>query len=721
MKRLLSLALSTALLAALALPASAAEENADARLANVTQAVKSTLSLDTGGYDTFHGGRSDELSTVWELSWEGGQRSLSIQALEDGTVISLNRWEYDPSPASRWGNSFPAFPENGGADARALAEDFLNRVLRQGETVELAESKRLLSSSSSSWSGTIALNGLPSPLYWSIRVENGMVEHFSREMPETTVIGGVPSPDAQAGRAKAAEDLGGTLKLRLEYVLEKPGGTRAVLRYTPERTHEFQADAITGALIDVTELEEKLSSGFKNTASGAIAAADSAEAAEEERGGLTEAEQEGIRKMEGVLSEEALDKALRAESAYGLRGYALVSSAYTTDFAGRSGVFCTLRYARTDNGQRLTRNITVDAKTGSVENIWSSAPLGRDKQVSEEEALKKAEAFLKTWSPDRDLVLYQSDSEIMPWRMETQADWHFTFAQKVNGLPFRGNAVHVGVDSVDGSIYRLSCQWDEDVTFDTATGLISMETALSAWAGSYEAVLAYRSVPRKLTRADPVQARLMNQGMEYYYALHLTYALEREGNFEGVDAKTGALVQEGRSTQREPLAYTDISGNSAKADIEKLAEYGVGYASERFYPSKNITQWELVALLESLQGAAIDPGAAAADARDSAYYNACRLGLLRAAERDDEAILSRETLVKMLLNAAGYGPAARLSREIFTCDYSDKQSIFAAELGYAAIAQALGMASGTYAGSRLATRGEAASMLCRLLERDATS
>ena len=41
----------------------------------------------------------------------------------------------------------------------------------------------------------------------------------------------------------------------------------------------------------------------------------------------------------------------------------------------------------------------------------------------------------------------------------------------------------------------------------------------------------------------------------------------------------------------------------------------------------------------------------------------------------------------------------------------------AEDLGYAAMAQALGMASGTYAGSRAATRGEAASMLCRVLER----
>ena len=120
----------------------------------------------------------------------------------------------------------------------------------------------------------------------------------------------------------------------------------------------------------------------------------------------------------------------------------------------------------------------------------------------------------------------------------------------------------------------------------------------------------------------------------------------------------------------------------------------------------------------SLQGTALEPEAADKDSRENAYYSAYRLGLLRPAERDDNAVLSRADVVRMLLDAAGYGPAARLGG-IYTCAYSDKGSIPAEGLGYAALAQALGLASRTYAGSRTATRGEAASMLCRVLERAA--
>lgn len=720
MKRLLSLTLAAALLAALTLPAAAEEETQDARLARVTALVKKTLALDTEGYETFRGGLSEDLAPVWELSWEDERRSLSVSALEDGTVVSLYRWEYDPGDVRE---TFPAFPESGGDADRDAARDFLSRVLRKGENAELKEKEEGFSrSSGSSWSGTLTLNGLPSPLHWSIRVANGVVEHFDRDVPERTTVGGVPSPDAPADAAKAGEVLAETLKLQLEYVLAKPGDTRAVLRYVPEKgAHDFLVDAKTGELLDLTELEAKLDRGLARNAAAGDAAAPMATEKAADEAGLTRAEQEGVRQMEGVLAQEELDKALRAVSAYGLRGYALTGASYESvpEKEGQAGkVTCTLHYARTDDGERLTRNITVDAKTGDVESIWSSAPYGREKTLTEADALKKAESFLKSWRPDWSLTRYQTDSVVSPLRVNAQPYWQFTFAQEVNGLPFRGNAVHVGVDAADGSIYSLSYNWDKGVTFDDANGMVSMETALAAWAETYETVLAYRNVPQKLHKADPAQAKLLEQGMEYYYGLRLTYGLERTESCAGVDAKTGEAVQETRSSAREPLVYDDLAGSAAKADIEKLAKYGAGYAGGKFRPGKTITQWELVCLVSSLRGGALEPEAVEKDARESAYYEAYRLGLLRSSERSDNAALSRGDVVKMLLNAAGYGPAARLEG-IFTSDLRDFENQPAGERGYAAIAQALGMVSGSYAGTRAATRGEAASMLCRVLEREA--
>nr|WP_325238057.1 S-layer homology domain-containing protein [uncultured Oscillibacter sp.] len=727
MKRLLSLTLAAALLAALTLPAAAAEEDAsqDARLARVTSLVKEALALDTEAYETFRGGLSEELVPVWDLSWEGDRRSLSVSALEDGTVLSLSRWESRASAPASSGGGFPSFPENGGAEDRAAAEAFLARVLRKGEAVELKgpEDVSSLGGSDRSWSGTLVLNGLPSPLRYSIRVEDGLVEHFSRDVPETSAVGGVPAPELSVSAGEAEEALAGTLKLRLEYVRED-GGAKAVLRYVPEAgAHTFLADAGTGELLDLTELEEQLRLGYRSAAGGANAAPSAKAEAAADEAGLTKAEQEGVQQMEGVLPKEELDKALRAESAYGLRGYALTGASYGVE-SGEEGaaarVLCTLRYARTDAGERLTRNITADARTGAVESVQSSAPWGRERALTEEAAQKQAEAFLKALCPDRALALYEDDAYAVPVaRGEGEAPYfRFRFARTVNGLPFPEDSYWVSIDGADGSVYGLSGHWDEDAAFDDANGLISMETALSAWAGTYAAAPAYRNVPQKLSKADPAQAKLLERGLEYYYALRLTYGLEREETYSGVDAKTGAPVRAEQRTAREPLSYDDLAKSSARADIEKLAQYGAGYAGGKFRPAKNITQWELTALVYSLQGTALEPETADKDSRENAYYNAYRFGLLRPEERDDNAVLSRADVVRMLLDAAGYGPAARL-RGIYTCGYSDKSSIPEENLGYAAMAEALGLASGVYAGERTATRGEAASMLCRVLERAA--
>lgn len=724
MKRLFSLALSAALLAALALPAAAAgEEDADARLAKVTRAVKTALSLDTDAYETFRGGSSEDLVPVWDLSWEGEDRSLSVSALEDGTVVYLSRWEHDPSP-SGYRSAFPSFPEETAAVDRALAEDFLARVLRPGETVELEEgesSPLSLGDSSSGWYGTIALNGLPSSLNYSIRVEDGRVDYFRRDVPETAMVGGVPSPEAPASRDEADAALKDALALKLGYVWND-AGDEAVLRYVPEQAHEFLADAKTGELLDLTELEEALRRDRSAAAGGADNGAvptDKVEAAADEAG-LTLAELDGVQQLEGVLSREELDERLRAESAYGLRGYALTSFVYTpyTNSDGCSGVDCELRYARAENGERLRRNITVDAKTGEVRAVWSSAPYGREARLTEDQAQEKATAYLKALRPDRDLVYYSAmGGQAVPLKDKKDPSYRFLFARQENGISFLANLYDVSIDASDGSVYGLSITWDEDVTFQDPGGLVSPEVALASWAGSYETVLAYRGVPQELSDADPIQAKLLERDMEYAYALRLTYGLERQERYEGVDAKTGRLVRQDREDLWEPLVYTNLSGSAAKADIEKLAAYGVGWRTDKFRPGAAVTQWELVALVYSLQGAALDPENAKKEDRENAYYEAYRLGLLSPAERDDEAVLTRGELVRMLLDAAGYGPAARLEG-IFTCGYDDEARIPAEELGYAAIAQALGMASGSYNASRPATRGEAASILCRVLERE---
>ena len=142
----------------------------------------------------------------------------------------------------------------------------------------------------------------------------------------------------------------------------------------------------------------------------------------------------------------------------------------------------------------------------------------------------------------------------------------------------------------------------------------------------------------------------------------------------------------------------------------------MGYEGEAFQPEKTLTQWDLVCLLYSLERSALDPAQATEEQRDEAYSTIYSMGVLTRADRNDDAVLTRSQLVRYLLDGAGYGSVARLEG-IFTCSYPDRATIPAGELGYAALAQGLGLISGSYNGTGTATRAQAAVMLCRLMER----
>ena len=403
MKRTAALILAAALAASLVLPAAAADEaTQDARLTQVTQAVKDTLDLDTSEYSSFYGECYDQtLVSQWSLYWEGSTGSLSIDALEDGTITG-----YYLSQEEAGSTGLPSYPSGDPAQARETAQAFLDKVLDpQLESVQLEESSGSdrLGRNQYRFSGNILFHGLPSPLNCSITVDggSGQVTNFHRDVSNGTYLGTVPSPTPAVTAQAAGQSLKGSLSLKLEYVLPEDGGTQAVLRYVPDSRDEYYVDAQTGALVNLTELEAKLGDmGMGGGSSSEDSAAGTPE------NSLSQAEQEGIQKLEGVMSKETLDGQLRAVAQYGLEDYTLSSASYRLIEATETQeeqVLCTLRYLLPGTDETASRTFTVDAKTGQVEDLWSYLPWDEDQKPSltQAEAQTQAEAFLQSFCPDR--------------------------------------------------------------------------------------------------------------------------------------------------------------------------------------------------------------------------------------------------------------------------------------------------------------------------------
>ena len=299
---------------------------------------------------------------------------------------------------------------------------------------------------------------------------------------------------------------------------------------------------------------------------------------------------------------------------------------------------------------------------------------------------------------------------------EWQISHTFTFAQKANGYFFPANSIQVGVDATDGSISYYEKRFDDAVTFDTEAGIITAEQALDAWLNTYTVDLQYVSVPTAVDYSKPEYAPLKDYGIGYLYKLVLGYQLERETSFAGIDAKTGKPVEHSWAGEDDGISYSDLADHWAKSKVEALAKYRVGYTGGKFEPNRALTQLDLIALLASTEGYLYDAGQEGA--ADRLYEVAYEMGLLQRAARKDTAILSRIDTVRMILDAMGYGPVARLNG-IFHTKFADQGSIPAADLGYAALAQGLGMVAGEPGGYfqplANATRAQAATMLYNLM------
>ena len=758
MKRWISLLLCLTLTGSVLPFALAEDDTADARLKRVTEQVKATLDLDTDKYTDFRGYLTEhELGTVWNLNWSNENTNLSIDSLENGTVVSY--WTSDGADSYFYSQNIPAFPNTDPYKARFAAESFLSHILdERTETIQLKEpEEKQLRGNSTRFYGNILLNGLPSPLTYSITVrgKDNTVTSFRRDSPSRSFLGNIPSAVPAVSKTNAAEMLRDTQKLELLYVMDEAeeenqtegAVPRAVLRYVPKTTGVWAVDAQTGEIKDISGSISTFQNSVNTSAEEA--AMDSGNSTVMKS--LTAVEQAGVEKLKGILDQNTLDQYIRSEAAYQLTDTYVIQTAnyrLIKEDDGRGGeqenVICTLRYTarqqenptplyNEDSGIFTKPNIpdrtfTVDARTGTVRMLYSSESWTRDQEpaVSQKLAEETAQNFLLRFasavSVDTEKVeLYNFSDDTS----KGASSYSFTFARKENGIFFPADSINIRIDCMTGAVSAVNYTWHKFLTdFPSPDGIVSSSAALNAWVRTYDVILAYRLLPKDLDASQPDEAKLISVGMTKFYSLFLSYSLERPdgtifADFQscsGIDAKTGNPVQ-GSTQSHEKIFYNDISGSEQEPDILKLASYGIGYAGDSFSPAKVMTQWDMICLLSSIQGLRLNPEKAGEEERNSAYSVAYSMGALTPEQRKDTATLKRGQAVRLLLNAAGCGPVARI-QGIYKIDYTDSASISSDDLGYAALAQGLRMVQGRFGANDAISRAEAAVLLCRLMERE---
>ena len=729
MKRIVSMLLAVCLLAALGVPALAASEasgDMEARLQEITLIVKNTLEIDDE-YAEFSGSYSDGLRPGWDLYWSDDSRSMNVACDEAGVITYIYRWENSGLGSNFYGfdAAFPALAED---DARAQAEYWLDRMMGEGETARIDRTNVPLTRHAGySFSGTILLNGLESPITFYITIGEIGLQSYSRSdgnsgylylAPGMSGYAGmtVPSPEPSVPEADAADALADAVAMDLYYVTDADGEAR--LRYVPVGPRTV-VDAQSGEAVDMDALYASFG-GSASLYEMEAAPAEAAMAMDAGNGrGLTEVELSSIANYRDALPQEELDAMTRAIACIGLDGFELSRCSYRMDSDGN--ITASLRYTcemtednlfgfsrssyqwSLDWGDPLivTKYATADAKSGELQSLSTSYPLWeRDGGQSGEIAEETAKAFLQACAPEMFAQTAMREGSGAAGR-DSQ-----TYARLHDGYFFPENYLQVNVNSAVGAVDDYYCVWDDEIEFAPSEGIVSLAEAKDAYTGALEVTLGYAAWPEAIDYDDPILYRYADLGYTFVESLRLGYYYSGTADVAGVDALTGEPVT---ASPDGVFAYDDLEGVPEREAIETLGEAGIGFDGGSFRPAEALTMADAARLLLQADSYYVRDWDEEA-LKDEAIWR----GFFSAADWEADRELTRMDMLRAILGASEYGSTAALEG-VWKTGFKD---VDAADEGFAAIARALGMASGKkLEPDKTCTRAEGAQLLYDFMKR----
>jgi len=676
------------------------------------------------GFQQFRSGyHSGEEGAVWNLHWSdegpfGGNLRVSVSA-DSGEILDM--YYYPGIPP---GTKYTGFPKYSREAAQAIAEKTARRL-----QPERFRQTRLAPESPD------AFRPLPGPLVRDrpityhfhfqrlkdgipvvgngitveVNGETGDVQRFSLSWDRKLEL---PAGAGRIGFDRAREIFNRD-GLELVYVYTGPRDRDAgECPYPVYRVRDggFVLDALTGELIDPEDYYLITDGGAGETGMPR----------EQQRKipDLSPAEMAAVEETRGLLSAEAARRA--AEAAYSLPpAMRLTGTRLAHNWNVPGGKIWHLDYA--DEGGKTRVSLAVDARTGEFLRFsvyrepdrkdYLEAPVVN---VSEGEARKKAEALMRKLQPEKagQVTFRHTRRELGPWAEEggpLPRAYTFEFARVVHGVPYPDNGFTVTVNATTGEVTHYHLKW-WDTVFPEPEGIIARDRANELYLAECPLTLEYTQLYSRWVR---------ERGIPPY---SLVYRLEGRPDIM-VDARSGRLLdRQGNPLVERTKGFADIAGHPAEREILLLAEAGiVAGDGGRFRPNDPVTGAELLSMLVNAYGGNRYPTVPVREdgsGYDVVLERAIAMGILDSrAGFDPAAPVTRLQAARLLVNAQGYGPLARLFT-LFRLDAADAARVPAAERGYAAAAAGLGLLpleDGHFRPDSTITRGQAAQILVRAL------
>lgn len=625
MKKIVSFILALAISLA-AVPAFAKADDMEKVLSSVKDRIDSTdkfEEFDTSVWD-------DENGIRYCFNWYSNSESyesMNVVADIDGIITDYGYYE-DIDYSDRK----PKLNKADSDEAYEIAAEFVKRInpqLASHLRVEKADDFGTFSSDS---------------LYFRlIRCENGIdvannagsvnvstdtkkvcsyslnYEEFSFDKPDNII-------SLEEAKKAFAEKIGIELQYDYEY---KDGELTAYPVYASNEKYLEYIDAKTGEVTNLIEEEYNFERAEESAANYDMVA--------DKAGGFTDIEVKELEGVSNLLSKEEIEKQLRANKVLNVPATYKLKSLYGSKDDDK--YLYTLRFANAKNSEDIL--VTANAQTGAVTYFYKSQPSGNGK-VKKDRARQIADDVAKALAFDHfsEFVL-EEDSE----------NYTFEYTRYVNGIPFNGNKIYVEIDSTNGNAKWFDYGYD-DIEFPSIDNVISKEEALEKFfeANEYKPYYVLSCSKKGLTKADKTT---------------LVYKFDDNKVTSEIDAITGKV----KKYYWESEDYTDIEGHYSEKAVNSLKENGIGYTGNKFLPSQEITQKEVITFLVSVlkQSSSI----LISDDMDYKYYenSARRYGIIDDTYSPD-APVTRGNVSLLFAKAMGFNEYAQIEG-IYKCPFAD--------------------------------------------------
>ncbi|KJS15415.1 MAG: hypothetical protein VR69_13330 [Peptococcaceae bacterium BRH_c4b] len=550
----------------------------------------------------------------------------------------------------------------------------------------------------------------------AVNGENGEVVRFNSNWDDSLVL---PSSQGSISEGKAREifmDKGG---FELTYFMPRLGDDPdqagpLKLVYRPKPPGRFIIDAFSGELYDPREkyfmLDEYGGGGGDMGMKLSLSSVQKVMTPEENR---------AVQEMKGMLSADGAQK--KAEAAVKVPdGFTL--TAKNLDRKYDVPGLRLWRFSYEDKEKKNNMSIEVNAFNGELlsfnKNNYDEMEYYKEPQVkfSREQAERIALDTISRLQPGKagQVILRDVDPEIGPWvkfsKSPLARSFWFNYARLVNGIVYPENGFRVRVDSTTGEVSSYDMSW-LDTRFSGPEKVMDVQTINQKY-------LVEHPIKKTYSMMDSPWDR----GGEDENKFYLVYYVP--GGYDIMyDAATGTEIDySGKPVIKKDKAFSDISGTPAEQDILLLASEGiVSGDGGKFRPGETVTVAELVAMLVKADKRGYYGDApAAGEAWYKQYMDlALATGILeKGMSFNPEGGVNRLQMARLLINAKGYGKLARLP-ELFNLSVGDATSVPKDYRGYVAAVVGLGIMpaeSGKFAPAKMVTRGEAATMLVRMLK-----